>query len=204
MELADVVKQASRRGSLASEEGFHLRPEEYPINRYRSRSPSPVRGFQSPTPPHRWFTGLPCVYTLKPAWRSEHLWISIKRTFVAMLLDPCCLPRQADTLADPRPPQPLAQEIQPTPSWTWLQRLCQRCCWLREVRRKQPQTRQTRWVVQLSSGCLRNMNRCTVSFKAHHCWVWEGQIADSLASQIFFSLRWYHENLSPTDLCFKL
>ncbi|KAK8724872.1 hypothetical protein OTU49_010957 [Cherax quadricarinatus] len=54
LELAEVVQQASRRGSLASDDGGrHLRPDEYPINRYRSRSPSPARGFQSPTPPHR-------------------------------------------------------------------------------------------------------------------------------------------------------
>ncbi|XP_064108487.1 voltage-dependent calcium channel type A subunit alpha-1-like isoform X4 [Macrobrachium nipponense] len=54
LELAEVVQRASRRGSLASDEGgCHLRPDEYPINRYRSRSPSPSRGFQSPTPPHR-------------------------------------------------------------------------------------------------------------------------------------------------------
>ncbi|XP_042203568.1 voltage-dependent calcium channel type A subunit alpha-1-like isoform X6 [Homarus americanus] len=55
IELAEVVQQASRRGSLASDDGGrHLRPDEYPANnRYRSRSPSPSRGFQSPTPPHR-------------------------------------------------------------------------------------------------------------------------------------------------------
>ncbi|XP_071552669.1 voltage-dependent calcium channel type A subunit alpha-1 isoform X2 [Panulirus ornatus] len=54
LELAEVVQQASRRGSLASDDGGrHLRPDEYPINSYRSRSPSPSRGFQSPTPPHR-------------------------------------------------------------------------------------------------------------------------------------------------------
>ncbi|XP_076066879.1 calcium voltage-gated channel subunit cacophony isoform X6 [Oratosquilla oratoria] len=54
LELAEVVQAASRRGSLASEEGHHLRPEEYGGgSMYRSRSPSPVRGFQSPTMTHR-------------------------------------------------------------------------------------------------------------------------------------------------------
>ncbi|XP_047501353.1 voltage-dependent calcium channel type A subunit alpha-1-like isoform X25 [Penaeus chinensis] len=54
LELAEVVQAASRRGSLASDDGGrHLRPDEYPVSRYRSRSPSPSRGFQSPTPPHR-------------------------------------------------------------------------------------------------------------------------------------------------------
>ncbi|XP_050685852.1 voltage-dependent calcium channel type A subunit alpha-1-like isoform X27 [Eriocheir sinensis] len=74
MELADVVKQASRRGSLASEEGFHLRPEEYPINRYRSRSPSPVRGFQSPTPPHRRIRSpTPICHSPSPRKSNQHL-----------------------------------------------------------------------------------------------------------------------------------
>ncbi|CAL4074002.1 unnamed protein product, partial [Meganyctiphanes norvegica] len=59
LELAEVVQQASRRGSLASDDGgrmhgihAHLRPEDFPPSRFRSQSPSPTR-FQSPTPPHR-------------------------------------------------------------------------------------------------------------------------------------------------------
>ncbi|KAB7498247.1 hypothetical protein Anas_03179 [Armadillidium nasatum] len=51
LELAEVVQAASRRGSLASDDG-RLHPDEF-INRCRSRSPSPSRGFHSPTPPHR-------------------------------------------------------------------------------------------------------------------------------------------------------
>ncbi|XP_047738439.1 voltage-dependent calcium channel type A subunit alpha-1 [Hyalella azteca] len=66
LELAEVVQAASRRGSLASEDGGahglshfgtprgkHLRPDEFPSRYPRSRSPSPARGFQSPTVLHR-------------------------------------------------------------------------------------------------------------------------------------------------------
>lgn len=67
LELAEVVQAASRRGSLASEEGGphsmppfggphgkHLRPDEFHGRYPRSRSPSPSRGYQSPTLIHRY------------------------------------------------------------------------------------------------------------------------------------------------------
>jgi len=62
LELAEVVQAASRRGSLASDEGMpphmqlgrHLRPNDFPSRYPRSRSPSPIKGgFHSPAPMSR-------------------------------------------------------------------------------------------------------------------------------------------------------
>ena len=55
LDIAEIVQQASsRRGSLASEEGRHLRPDELQMYGGKSRSPSPNKNYMGGGGPHRY------------------------------------------------------------------------------------------------------------------------------------------------------